>query len=282
MTYPVHYDIQYPERSARWKPVIWKLVTSVSHFIILAALMISLVGVIPIGWAGILIQGRFPKGLHQYATGVLRWGARVQAYVLSLTDEFPPFSLSADPAPAGRNAATKSAVVGTLLVGGVAAVLVAFVMFGGQHITKEISYQRLLTRAPTAEERTANVHSGVVQLTATTDPADEIYAPLLRPQAGQRFLEFELAIKNERGEGDEVLPLGTSHFSLKDTARTRHALLAMVGGKLAPADIGAGETATVRIVFELPIGAAPEELRYDVLNYNNAPRVGETIVYKFY
>lgn len=281
MTYAVHYDVQYPERLARWKPVIWKLVTSVPHFIILAALMLSLVVVIPIGWVAIVLTGRFPRGLHQYAAGVLRWGVRVQAYVLSLTDEFPPFSLSADPAPAGRNAAIKSAAVGTLLVGGVVAALVAFVMFGGQHITKEISYQRLLTRAPTADEGAANVESGVVQLTAATDPADEIYAPLLLPQAGQRFLEFELVITNERHE-DEEIPVGTSHFSLKDTSgKTQDPMLALVGGKLAPADIDSGDMATVRLVFEVPLAAGPLELRYDVLNYVDTPRVGETIVYKF-
>jgi len=58
-------------------------------------------------------------------------------------------------------------------------------------------------------------------------------------------------------------------------------MFALVGGKLAPADIAFGEVATVRLVFEVPLAADPSELRYNVLNYIDTPRVGETIVYKF-
>jgi len=281
MTYPTQYDVQYPERLVRWKLVIWKLIASIPHFFVLAVLTFSLVVVIPIGWIAILFTGRFPRSLHQYVAGVLRWATRVQAYVLSLTDEFPPFSLSADVGPAGRNVEIRSLVGGTLAIGLVVTSCVAFVSFGGQHITREISYQRLLAGEVTAEEASATVHSGVVQLTAAKDPADEIYAGLLRPEAGRRFLELDLVIENQRHETEEI-EVRTSSFSLRDTTNNRYdAVLAMVGGKLAPAAIDSGQKATVRLVFELPQAAYPAELRYNVLNYINAPRVGETIVYKF-
>src|SRR6266571_6752774 len=96
MTYPVRYDVQYPERGARWKLVFWRIAASVPHFFVLAALTVSLGLVVPIGWLAVLFTGRFPRGLHQYITGVVRWAVRVQAYVLALTDEFPPFGFSGD------------------------------------------------------------------------------------------------------------------------------------------------------------------------------------------
>ena len=46
-----------------------------------------------IAWFAILFTGRFPRGLHGLVVGWLRWQARVVAYVISLTDEYPPFSL---------------------------------------------------------------------------------------------------------------------------------------------------------------------------------------------
>lgn len=281
MTYPIQYDAQYADLSVRWKVVMWKLITSIPHLVVLAVLTFSLALVIPIGWVAILFTGRFPKTLHEYAAGVLRWGARVQAYVLSLTDEFPPFSLSAHAGPVGRNVEIRSLIGGTLAIGVVVAALAAFVSFGGQQITKEISYQHLLADEVTAEEASATVHSGVVQLMAAKDRADELYAPLLRPEADGRFLEFDLIVENQRGE-DEEIAVRTPAFSMRDRTDERYdPVLAMVGGKLSPAAIDSGQTATVRLVFELPKAAEPAELRYDVLNYIDTPRVGETIVYKF-
>ena len=282
MTYPVQYDTQYPDRFVRWKLVIWKLITSIPHLFILALLTLSLVVVVLIGWIAILFTGRFPRRLHQYAAGVLRWWTRVQAYMLSLTDEFPPFSLSADARPTGRNGEIRSLFGGALLIGLVVTSCAAFVSFAGQHITNEISYQHLLARQVTAEEASASVPSGVVNLSEAKDPADELYASLIRPEAGRRFLEFDLDIENQRGEG-EVVTVRTSSFSLRDTASDRHdPVLVLVGGRVSPADIDSGQRATVRLVFEVPQAADPAELRYDVLNYINKPRVGETIDYKFH
>src|SRR5206468_12087066 len=84
----------------------------------------------------------YPLSLHDALPIFLRWATRVQAYVLALTDEFPPFSLSAD-REAGRNAAVKSAAVGLVVIGGVAGALVAFVTFGGQQITRDRKSTRL-------------------------------------------------------------------------------------------------------------------------------------------
>jgi hypothetical protein len=41
----------------------------------------------------VLFTGRWPDGLRDFVIKVMRWGVRVQAYFLLLTDEYPPFAL---------------------------------------------------------------------------------------------------------------------------------------------------------------------------------------------
>ena len=41
----------------------------------------------------ILIQETYPEGVYNFLRGVLRWEARLLAYVASLVDEYPPFAL---------------------------------------------------------------------------------------------------------------------------------------------------------------------------------------------
>jgi hypothetical protein len=48
-----------------------------------------------IAWVSILINGTFPPSLYQFNRGMLRWTTRVEAYLLLLHDEYPPFSLEA-------------------------------------------------------------------------------------------------------------------------------------------------------------------------------------------
>jgi hypothetical protein len=57
----------------------------------------------------ILIQETYPVGIYNYLRGVLRWQARLLAYMASLVDEYPPFALdmeSEGTAPAPPEAGT--------------------------------------------------------------------------------------------------------------------------------------------------------------------------------
>ncbi len=91
--YPINFDVSYPDKLNRWTVAIWKIITSIPHFIILIFLYFAVFVVVVIAWFAILFTGRFPKGLHTFVAGVFRWSLRVQAYIFSLTDEYPPFSL---------------------------------------------------------------------------------------------------------------------------------------------------------------------------------------------
>jgi hypothetical protein len=89
--HPVFFDVQYPETLSRGLIFVkWLLV--IPHAII-AYLLSSIVGILAIiGWFAVLFTGRYPRSMHEFSTGALRWQANVFAYVALLRDEYPPFS----------------------------------------------------------------------------------------------------------------------------------------------------------------------------------------------
>ena len=90
--YPVTYDVEYPEELSRWLIFIkWLLI--IPHLFVILLLYIALSAVMIIAWFAILFTKRYPESLFQYALGVLRWQARVNAYLNYQRDEYPPFSL---------------------------------------------------------------------------------------------------------------------------------------------------------------------------------------------
>ena len=271
--YPIRYEVSYPERSSRWRLVIWKFVTAVPHLFVLAILTLTLVVVIPIGWFAILIVGRFPQGLHWYVAGVLRWVARVDAYVFSLTDEFPPFSLSADAGTGGRDSYIISSAIGLLAVAGVIGLFSALVILRSGDVVAEVSYERLVAGEVRSGQTRVVTDSVSVELTVAADPADEL-VPFLVAQPGYRFVLLGLVIGNEGGRD---LQIRESNFRLKDEDGKGHdAYLAIVGGRMPPVDLRENGFARTDLVFELPVEFDPVELRYDPDRFT----VG-TVVYKF-
>lgn len=72
----------------------FRLILAIPHFIVLALLSIAAVVVIIIGGFAVLFTGRWPDGLRGFVVGVGRYWVRFQAYIVLLTDEYPPFSVS--------------------------------------------------------------------------------------------------------------------------------------------------------------------------------------------
>lgn len=90
--YPVTYSVEYPEKLSRWLIFVkWLLV--IPQVIVLLALAIAYDVMLVISWFAILFTGHYPRGLFRFAVGLMRWGARVNAYVWLLRDDYPPFSL---------------------------------------------------------------------------------------------------------------------------------------------------------------------------------------------
>jgi hypothetical protein len=70
----------------------FRIILAIPHLIVVALLEVALLVVAIIGFFAVLFTGRWPDGLRAFALGVARWWLRVQAYVLLLTDEYPPFA----------------------------------------------------------------------------------------------------------------------------------------------------------------------------------------------
>ena len=70
----VHVEVLYPDAPNslnRWLPLVkWFLAI---HYIVLAFLNIAAVVVVIIAWFAILFTGRYPRGMFDFVTGVVRW-----------------------------------------------------------------------------------------------------------------------------------------------------------------------------------------------------------------
>jgi Domain of unknown function (DUF4389) len=98
-SYPVRFSVRYPESL---NPILnlplfigtmIKTILLIPHLIILWLLGAVAGVVVLIGTIVILFTGSFPPGLFIFVVGVQRWVARSYSYLLSLRDEYPPFSM---------------------------------------------------------------------------------------------------------------------------------------------------------------------------------------------
>jgi len=97
--YPADVRIERAPRSSRlWAilTIFWiKPFALIPHFIILAVLGIAQFIAFIVAQFAVAITGSYPQGIHDFVAAVIRWSVRVGAFFLSLTDCYPPFSLSA-------------------------------------------------------------------------------------------------------------------------------------------------------------------------------------------
>jgi hypothetical protein len=253
----ISYDVRYPEHLSRWKLLFWKVITAIPHLIVLAFLVLGAAFVTVIAWFFIIITGRYPRGLFDYVTGVMRWCARVGAYVLSLTDEYPPFNLSAAAGPAGGDAYLISGILGFLLAGGAIAGGVTLAIVAGDELEVQASYANL------QDGRAANmveIGDVTVGLLSVDDPLTGVET-LLEPGPGERLVTFELSVMND---GRPDIEIEESDFKLKDEDGEKHKpQLVTVDGRAATQKVEEDETVRVTVVFELPEEAAPAELKYN-------------------
>ncbi len=262
--YAVSYDVTYPDRLSRWKLVFWKFLTSVPHIIVLSVLALTLVVIVPIGWFAVLFTGKYPQGLHGYVTGIMRWSARVGAYTISLTDEFPPFSLSANAGAGSDSAQAFSAVAGVLATGGIVAGIVVAVIFSlGEDVVTDVSYERLVAGEVRAGEAVVEVNGWKLELVDGLDPANEVVG-LLQPLPGHRLVIFTFFITNVSDNSDRTVGfLHRNDFDMVDAMMQERApLLVVVGRRSTPERVRPHETVRVDAVFEVGTGTRPESVSF--------------------
>ena len=90
--YPVSLTLDPPPEPRDRLSVFFRLIFALPHLVILWVLGIAWAIASIIAWFSILLTGNYPPTLYQFAVDVFRWSTRVEAYLLLLRDEYPPFS----------------------------------------------------------------------------------------------------------------------------------------------------------------------------------------------
>lgn len=90
-SYPVTYDVQYPQELSRWL-IFVKWLLAIPHLIVLYALGIASALITFVAFFAILFTKQYPRGLFDFVVNVNRWSANATAYTFLMRDEYPPFS----------------------------------------------------------------------------------------------------------------------------------------------------------------------------------------------
>ena len=93
--YPLALEVERPERLSRGLAVLklllgW-LYAGVPHGVALIVYGVVVAVTTFLSWFAILFTGRYPRPFFNLAVGILRWSARLNAYLYLMRDEYPPF-----------------------------------------------------------------------------------------------------------------------------------------------------------------------------------------------
>jgi hypothetical protein len=91
--YPATIDVLEPTHPRDRATIAVRLLLVIPHLVLLFFLLLGWLVTTVIAWFAILFTGSYPASLYPYGAGVMRWGLRVEAYLLLLVDEYPPFTL---------------------------------------------------------------------------------------------------------------------------------------------------------------------------------------------
>jgi len=93
-SYPAALVFEEVEKARDRLAVGFRLILAIPHFIVLFVVLCAWWVTTVVAWFAILITGRYPRGLYGFGAGAMRWLIRVEAYMLLMIDDYPPFSLS--------------------------------------------------------------------------------------------------------------------------------------------------------------------------------------------
>jgi hypothetical protein len=153
--YTIDVRADYPDRSSRgWAALtilLLKFIALIPHFFVLMFLGIAQFFVALVAQVAVVINGEYPQGMFDFVTGVLRWGTRVSAFVFSLNDRYPPFTLqpvddypvdvvAERPAQSSRVYALFTVIVEVVFVAGIIALAVYVARHSGGGVSTGRSY----------------------------------------------------------------------------------------------------------------------------------------------
>ena len=92
--YPSSIEIVDPAGPRDRLTVAVRLLMVIPHAFVLFFVLLAWCVTTIVAWFAILFTGAYPQGMYEFGVGALRLVIRVQAYVLLLVDEYPPFSLT--------------------------------------------------------------------------------------------------------------------------------------------------------------------------------------------
>lgn len=91
--YPASIDVLQPAGARDRATIAVRLILAIPHFVLLFFLLIAWLVTTVIAWVAILFTGSYPASLYPFGLGVMRWVLRVEAYLLLLVDDYPPFAI---------------------------------------------------------------------------------------------------------------------------------------------------------------------------------------------
>ncbi len=91
--YPATLSVVAPAGPRRRLSVAFRVVLAIPNMIVLAFVVTAWYAATVVAWFSILVTGRYPAWLYGFSVGALRWRMRLDAYLLLLVDDYPPFSL---------------------------------------------------------------------------------------------------------------------------------------------------------------------------------------------
>lgn len=91
--YPASLELTPPDAPRDRLTVAFRPILAIPQLVAVWALGVAWGITSIIAWFAILFTGRYPEALYRFGVNVLRWSVRVEAYLLLLRDEYPPFAM---------------------------------------------------------------------------------------------------------------------------------------------------------------------------------------------
>ena len=92
--YPASIEVGMPVEPRDVMSIALRLLFAMPHLIVLMFMLLAWFVTSVIAWVAILFTGDYPASFYGFGVGVMQWMLRVEAYLLLLVDEYPPFSLA--------------------------------------------------------------------------------------------------------------------------------------------------------------------------------------------